>query len=66
MAAGARDKLYLAVASASPKPVLIDSSKHYLEAVSLFRAAPDRTKIVLLVRDGPDRRDRSVASGTRQ
>jgi hypothetical protein len=54
MSAGARNKheLYRIVASVSAKPLLIDSSKHYLEAVSLYRAAPARTKIVLLVRDG--------------
>jgi hypothetical protein len=52
--AGARNKheLYRTVASVAAKPLLIDSSKHYLEAVSLYRADPDRTKILLLVRDG--------------
>lgn len=51
---GARNKheLFRTVASVSSKPLLIDSSKHYLEAVALYRAAPERTKIVLLVRDG--------------
>ena len=54
MSVGARNKraLYRTVASVSSKVLLIDSSKHYLEAVSLYRAAPDRTKILLLVRDG--------------
>jgi hypothetical protein len=51
---GARNKhdFYRTVAAVTAKPVLIDSSKHYLEAVSLYRAAPERTKVVLLVRDG--------------
>jgi hypothetical protein len=54
LSAGACNKheLYRIVASVSSKPLLIDSSKHYLEAVSLYRAAPKRTKILLLVRDG--------------
>lgn len=54
MSAGARNKheLYRTVASVSSKTLLIDSSKHYLEAVSLYRAAQVRTKILLLVRDG--------------
>jgi hypothetical protein len=54
MSAGARNKheLYRTVAAASSKALMIDSSKHYLEAVSLYRAAPERTKILLLVRDG--------------
>ena len=54
LSAGARNKheLYRTVASVSSKALLIDSSKHYLEAVSLYRAAPQRTKILLLVRDG--------------
>lgn len=51
---GARNKLALfrIVAELQTRAVLVDSSKHYLEAVSLYRAAPDRTKVVLLVRDG--------------
>lgn len=51
---GARNKheLYRVVASVASKSLLIDSSKHYLEAVALHRAAPGRTKIVHLVRDG--------------
>jgi len=31
---------------------VVDSSKHYLEALSLYRAAPDRTRIIRLLRDG--------------
>jgi hypothetical protein len=54
LVAGARNKgeVYRAVASASSKSVLIDSSKHYLEGVALYRTAPERTKILLLARDG--------------
>lgn len=54
LAAGARNKhdLYRIVAALTAKSLLVDSSKHYLEAVSLHRAAPERTKIVHLVRDG--------------
>jgi hypothetical protein len=54
LSAGARNKheLYRTVAAVSSKTLLIDSSKHYLEAVSLYRAAPQRTKVLLLVRDG--------------
>ena len=32
--------------------VLVDSSKHYLEAVTLYKTAPSNVRIVLLVRDG--------------
>jgi hypothetical protein len=51
---GARNKwrLFDIVARTVSRSVLIDSSKHYLEAVALYRAAPQRTKVVLLVRDG--------------
>lgn len=54
MSAGARNKheLYRTVACVSSKALMIDSSKHYLDAVSVYRAAPERTKILLLVRDG--------------
>ncbi len=31
---------------------VVDSSKHYLEALQLYRAAPEATAIVLLLRDG--------------
>jgi hypothetical protein len=30
----------------------VDSSKHYIEGVSLYAAAPEQTKILLLTRDG--------------
>jgi len=36
----------------SGKSFVVDSSKHYLEAINLHSAAPADTKIVLLVRDG--------------
>jgi len=54
MSARARNKheLYRTVASVSSKALMIDSSKHYLDAVSIYRADPQRTKILLLVRDG--------------
>ena len=31
---------------------LVDSSKHYLEAVALYRSAPERVRVILLTRDG--------------
>jgi hypothetical protein len=31
---------------------VVDSSKHYLEGVSLYRVSPAKTKLILLVRDG--------------
>lgn len=51
---GARNKLRLfgVVADLTGRHVLVDSSKHYLEALALYLAAPSRTKILLLVRDG--------------
>jgi hypothetical protein len=54
VARGARNKwrLFDVIAELESKLILIDSSKHYLEAVALYRAAPQRTKIVLLIRDG--------------
>jgi hypothetical protein len=51
---GARNKwlLFDVVADLVARLILIDSSKHYLEAAALYRAAPHRTKVLLLVRDG--------------
>lgn len=51
---GARNKLELfrIVSETDSRSVVVDSSKHYLEAVALYGAAPRRTKVVLLVRDG--------------
>jgi hypothetical protein len=31
---------------------VVDSSKHYLEALSLYIASPENTKVILLLRDG--------------
>jgi Sulfotransferase family len=44
--------LFRVVAEIADKPLLIDSSKHYLEAVTLYRTAPAHTRVLLLVRDG--------------
>lgn len=44
--------LFQAVADRVSRPVLIDSSKHYLEATALYVSEPKRTKVILLVRDG--------------
>jgi len=40
------------VASVLNSNHVIDSSKHYLEAIALYRAAPEKVKIILLCRDG--------------
>lgn len=34
------------------KHFIVDSSKHYLEAISLYLAAPSETRIIWLIRDG--------------
>ena len=49
-----RNKLALfdAIARVAGREVMVDSSKHYLEAAALYMAAPERVRIVLLVRDG--------------
>jgi hypothetical protein len=54
LADGARNKLMLfrLVSESVGKGILIDSSKHYLEATALYHAAPRNTKVLLLVRDG--------------
>ncbi|HEX7082171.1 MAG TPA: sulfotransferase [Gammaproteobacteria bacterium] len=51
---GAKNKLVLfgVISRLLSRSVLVDSSKHYLEAVSLYAQAPDVVRIVLLVRDG--------------
>jgi hypothetical protein len=51
---GARNKwrLFQEVCQTWSRDLVIDSSKHYLEAVALYRAEPKRTKVLLLVRDG--------------
>lgn len=44
--------LYEEVAAVSGKSHVVDSSKHYLEAVKLHQKSPANTKIILLIRDG--------------
>jgi hypothetical protein len=44
--------LYDAVRDVSGSRVIIDSTKHYVKAVGLYRSAPELTRIVLLTRDG--------------
>lgn len=52
--AGARNKftLFEVISRLTSRSVLVDSSKHYLEAVSLYRHDPESVRIVLLIRDG--------------
>jgi hypothetical protein len=54
LARRARNKwlLFEVVARRESRLLLVDSSKHYLEAAALYLAAPARTKIVFLIRDG--------------
>jgi hypothetical protein len=54
LARGASNKwrLFTLIADAESKAIVVDSSKHYLEAAALYVAAPQRTKVILLVRDG--------------
>ncbi len=49
-----RNKLALfdAIARVLGRDLMVDSSKHYLEAAALYRAAPERVRVVLLIRDG--------------
>lgn len=51
---GARNKwrLFDLLATLESRLLVVDSSKHYLEAAALYLAAPQRTRILLLVRDG--------------
>lgn len=51
---GSRNKLALfeIVSEVLESDVLVDSSKHYLEAVSLYKADPSKVRVILLVRDG--------------
>jgi hypothetical protein len=44
--------VYDAVRAASGASVVIDASKEYLQGVSVYRARPDRTRLILLIRDG--------------
>jgi hypothetical protein len=51
---GARNKWHLfdILAAIDSRLLLVDSSKHYLEAAALYLVAPQRTRILFLVRDG--------------
>ncbi len=51
---GARNKwlLFDVLARLQSRLLMVDSSKHYLDAAALYLTAPRRTKIILLVRDG--------------
>lgn len=51
---GSRSKLtfFRIVSEVLGSEVLVDSSKHYLEAVTLYKSAPSKVRIILLVRDG--------------
>lgn len=44
--------VYDHVRALTGKRVIVDSSKHYVRAVSLYRAQPEKVRVVLLVRDG--------------
>jgi hypothetical protein len=44
--------LFDVIAEVEGRSIVIDSSKHYLEAISLYKSAPSRTRIILLIRDG--------------
>jgi hypothetical protein len=45
-------KAYDIVRELTGKPIVVDSSKHHTKAVSLYKADPTKTRILLLVRDG--------------
>lgn len=45
-------RVYEHIRALTGKDLVVDSSKHYLRAVELYRKQPDTTRIVLLVRDG--------------
>lgn len=44
--------VYDAVRSASGASIVIDASKEYLQGISLYRARQERTRLILLIRDG--------------
>lgn len=44
--------VYDQVRALTGKRVIVDSSKHYVRAVSLYLARPETTRVVVLVRDG--------------
>ncbi len=45
-------ELYDVVRELTGKDVIIDSSKHYLRAVEIYRRRPNSTRVILLVRNG--------------
>jgi hypothetical protein len=51
-AAANKQLFFRIVAESAGKSVLVDSSKHYIEAVSLYRIAPAHTRVLVLIRDG--------------
>jgi len=44
--------VYDHVRTVTGKSVIVDSTKHYIRAASLYLAQPEKTRIVILVRDG--------------
>lgn len=44
--------VYDQVRSLTGKSVIVDSTKHYVRAASLYLAQPEKTRVVVLVRDG--------------
>ncbi len=44
--------VYDHVRALTGKSIIVDSSKHYIRAVSLYLAQPEKNRIVVLVRDG--------------
>lgn len=44
--------LYDVVAETTNVDWIVDSSKHYLEAINLYKNDPENTRVILLVRDG--------------
>jgi len=47
-----RLNVYDAIRKATGTSVVVDSSKAYLQGVGLYQCQPDRTRLVLIVRDG--------------
>lgn len=45
-------ELYDHVRAITGKPVIVDSTKHYLRAAAIYLARPEITRVLLLVRDG--------------
>lgn len=38
--------------AAAGRPIVVDSSKHYIKGISLYQARPDKVRLVLVSRDG--------------